>query len=53
MLIEPRRAALIPGFAQAKHAALDHIEKNEKNKKQAYENIVWALLNSKAFLFNQ
>jgi len=34
-------------------AALDHIEKYEKNKKQAYENMVWALLNSKAFLFNQ
>jgi homoserine kinase len=24
VLIEPRRAALIPGFAQVKHAALDH-----------------------------
>ena len=22
-------------------------------KKQAYENVIWALLNSKAFLFNQ
>ncbi len=35
------------------NAALDHIAKNEKNKKAAYENIIWALLNSKAFLFNQ
>jgi hypothetical protein len=35
------------------HAALDHLAKNEKSKKQAYENILWALLNSKAFLFNQ
>jgi hypothetical protein len=34
-------------------AALEHIGKNEKTKKQAYENIIWALLNSKAFLFNQ
>jgi hypothetical protein len=35
------------------NAALDHIAKNEKNKKAAYENNIWALLNSKAFLFNQ
>ncbi len=34
-------------------AALDHIAKSDKSKKQAYENIVWALINSKAFLFNQ
>ena len=33
--------------------ALDHIAKNEKNKKVAYENLLWALLNTKAFLFNQ
>ncbi len=33
--------------------ALEHIAKNEKNKKIAYENIMWALLNTKAFLFNQ
>jgi hypothetical protein len=33
--------------------ALEHIAKHEKAKKLAYENIVWALLNSKAFLFNQ
>lgn len=33
--------------------ALEHIAKHEKNKKLAYENIIWALLNSKAFLFNQ
>jgi hypothetical protein len=33
--------------------ALEHLAKNEKNKKQAYENILWALINSKAFLFNQ
>jgi hypothetical protein len=34
-------------------AALEHIAKNEKSKKVAYENIIWALLNSKAFLFIQ
>jgi hypothetical protein len=33
--------------------AVAHIAKHEKNKQLAYENIVWALLNSKAFLFNQ
>jgi hypothetical protein len=41
-----------PSAEQLK-AALDHLEKYDKNKKMAYENIVWALLNSKAFLFNQ
>ena len=33
--------------------ALEHIAKHEKTKKMAYENIIWALLNSKSFLFNQ
>jgi hypothetical protein len=35
--------------------ALEHIEKHKatKNTKAAYENIIWALLNSKGFLFNQ
>ena len=33
--------------------ALEHIAKHEKAKKMAYENILWALLNSKGFLFNQ
>jgi hypothetical protein len=33
--------------------ALEHIAKAPKDKKSAYENILWALLNSKAFLFNQ
>jgi hypothetical protein len=39
--------------AEQLKTALDHIAKNEKTKQVAYENIVWALLNSKAFLFNQ
>src|SRR2546423_6050055 len=34
-------------------AALDHIAKHDKNKKVAYENILWALLNTKEFIFNQ
>ena len=33
--------------------ALDNIAKHEKTKKDAYENILWALINSKAFVFNQ
>lgn len=35
--------------------ALEHIEKHRSTKtvKAAYENIIWALMNSKAFLFNQ
>ena len=32
---------------------LEHIQKNEKAKKVAYENILWALLNTKEFVFNQ
>ena len=34
-------------------AALEHIAKHEKQKKVAYENILWALLNTKEFIFNQ
>ncbi|MBP3953875.1 DUF1549 domain-containing protein [Gemmata sp. G18] len=33
--------------------ALDHIARAGQNKKLAYANIIWALLNSKGFLFNQ
>jgi hypothetical protein len=32
--------------------ALAHIQKNEKDPKRAYEDIVWALVNTKEFLFN-
>jgi hypothetical protein len=39
--------------AEKMKLALEHIAKHEKNKKLAYENIVWALLNTKSFLFNQ
>jgi len=33
--------------------ALNHINKNVANKKVAYENILWALLNTKEFVFNK
>jgi hypothetical protein len=33
--------------------ALAHIAQHEKDKKIAYENILWALLNTKEFVFNQ
>ena len=33
--------------------ALSHIAKHAANKKIAYENILWALLNTKEFVFNQ
>ena len=32
--------------------ALAHIEKNQQDPKRAYEDIVWALVNTKEFLFN-
>ncbi len=33
-------------------AALGHLEKHKENPKGAYEDIVWALVNTKEFLFN-
>ncbi len=33
--------------------ALEHINRNAANKKLAYENLLWALLNTKEFVFNQ
>jgi len=33
--------------------ALEHLEANAKNKKGAYENILWALINTKEFVFNR
>ncbi len=32
--------------------AIKHIAKNEKNTQHAFEDIVWALINTKEFLFN-
>jgi hypothetical protein len=34
-------------------AALAHLGKHTQNKKLAYENILWALINTKEFAFNQ
>jgi hypothetical protein len=34
-------------------AAMEHVNKNAANKKAAYENILWALINTKEFVFNQ
>jgi hypothetical protein len=33
--------------------ALDHIAGHRRDKKTAYENILWALINTKEFLFNE
>jgi hypothetical protein len=33
--------------------ALENIQANAKNKRAAYENIIWALLNTKEFVFNR
>jgi hypothetical protein len=39
--------------AEQRDFALAHIAKHGANKKLAYENIIWALLNTKEFIFNQ
>ena len=33
--------------------ALNHINQNAANKRVAYENLLWALINTKEFVFNQ
>jgi len=33
--------------------ALAHIGQHPNDKKSAYENILWALLNTKEFVFNE
>ena len=38
---------------EQREVALEHIAKNAANKKQAYENILWALVNTKEFVFNK
>ncbi len=39
--------------AAQRDTALAHIARHAADKKQAYENILWALLNTKEFIFNQ
>ncbi len=34
-------------------AALDHLAKHDKSKKTAFENLIWALMNTKEFVFIQ
>jgi Protein of unknown function (DUF1553)/Protein of unknown function (DUF1549) len=38
---------------QKRQLALAHLEEHAKDKKAAYENILWALINTKEFLFNE
>ncbi len=38
---------------EQRNRALEHLAKNATNKKAAYENILWALLNTKEFVFNK
>jgi hypothetical protein len=38
---------------EQRNEALEHIAKHAANKKIAYENILWALLNTKEFQFNR
>jgi hypothetical protein len=38
--------------AEEMSIALAHIRKNEQDVKRAYEDLVWALINTKEFLFN-
>jgi hypothetical protein len=40
-----------PPVEEELQVALAHLEKSE-NKQQAYEDVIWALLNTKEFLFN-
>jgi hypothetical protein len=41
-----------PTVAQ-RELALAHLAKHASDKKVAYENILWALLNTKEFVFNE
>jgi len=38
---------------QQREVALAHVTRHQKDKKVAYENILWALLNTKEFVFNK
>ncbi|MBC8114205.1 MAG: hypothetical protein H7062_07500 [Candidatus Saccharimonas sp.] len=38
--------------AEEMKIALAHVEKHKDTPKLAYEDIIWALINSKEFLFN-
>ncbi|MFQ3591882.1 MAG: DUF1549 domain-containing protein [Gemmataceae bacterium] len=38
---------------EQRQVAVEHLAKHASNKKLAYENILWALLNTKEFIFNK
>jgi hypothetical protein len=42
-------------FLDAEHlqVALNHINRNAQNRRLAYENILWALIKTKEFMFNR
>jgi hypothetical protein len=42
-----------PPTPEQRNMALAHISQQAKDKKSAYENILWALLNTKEFVFNE
>jgi hypothetical protein len=42
-----------PPSAEQLQLALRHVERHQKNKKIAYENIIWALINTKEFIMVQ
>jgi hypothetical protein len=42
-----------PPSEEQRSVALAHIDKHKSEKKIAYENILWALLNTKEFVFNK
>jgi hypothetical protein len=39
--------------AEHRQFAIEHINRNAMNKRLAYENLLWALINTKEFVFNQ
>jgi hypothetical protein len=39
--------------AEHRQIAIEHINRHAMNKKLAYENLLWALINTKEFVFNQ
>jgi hypothetical protein len=39
--------------AEQRQAALAHLARHAADKKTAYENLLWALINTKEFIFNQ
>ena len=42
-----------PPVPSQRTMALAHIGQHANDKKSAYENILWALLNTKEFVFNE